>query len=85
METDDTADRDPVVAYIHGACLVFLDSLGTGKETLSSRHWVKILHVASFGWFSRLFHCILPLCFSSVMAPTFVLQYFYGFLAYAEM
>ncbi|XP_041350636.1 midasin-like [Gigantopelta aegis] len=31
METEDTADLDPVIAYIHGACLVFLDSLGTGN------------------------------------------------------
>lgn len=22
---------DPAIAYIHGACLVFLDALGTGK------------------------------------------------------
>lgn len=33
METGDTPSNqlDTAVAYIHGACLVFLDGLGAGK------------------------------------------------------
>lgn len=33
MEVDDESDiLTPVQAYMHGACLVFLDALGAGKH-----------------------------------------------------
>ena len=34
METEESECNklDPAVSYIHGACLVFLDGLGAGKN-----------------------------------------------------
>lgn len=34
MEERGRSQLDPVVAYLHGACLVFLDSLGSGNLSL---------------------------------------------------
>lgn len=41
METEEniTSLLEPAVSYIHGACLVFLDGLGAGKQHL---YWIKL-------------------------------------------
>ena len=60
METDTYNQLDPAVAYIHGACLVFLDGLGAGKmcqkylqtmlkEVLSNRDTVDSRYVEFVG------------------------------------
>ncbi|XP_052242535.1 midasin-like [Dreissena polymorpha] len=55
METDDVTlnQLDPAVAYIHGACLVFLDGLGAGTTSQGKDVVVGQLRAASLGFLIR--------------------------------
>lgn len=74
METGDTYRNqlDTAVAYIHGACLVFLDGLGAGKS-IDVDIWSKIRKYDNLRTISRicmkLFFIISQVCWCFVGLP----------------
>ena len=44
VDSASSSHLDPAVAYVHGACMVFLDALGSGRILFIS------IHFGLYGW-----------------------------------